>query len=921
MTTDDQHQKAPLLIGLGIFLAFWLLFAWFVADFISASQTRGLIQNESAAVDAQADNIAHNIDINLDHLHGIPSLVAKNEGVLAALTQRGAASLPSSLSAEQRKKTWSEDSRLIAIDSFLGLVGASLGADVVWVTDAAGDCVASSNVDKADSFVGTNYADRDYFRMAQAGKLGRQYAMGRKSDIPGLYFSAPITLDGRFAGVAVAKIDLPNLAHWVNQSDAFISDEFGIIILSRDKALEMRSLPNAAIAGLSREKRLARYKLADFLPLTINPWDNPRFSNLRHFGHESQALLLTSRQVKNEGIDVHAFKRLPEAADFDRKRWTLFLSIAVAGTLILFAFGVHRVYARIRKHAELRMAESASLLRAAIESTADGILVIDNNRHITTHNQRFADMWRVPPELLAAGQDAALLNFVLDQLEDPQHFMGKVMELYAHPENTSYDTIQFKDERIFERYSFPQRLGARVVGRVWSFRDITGHKQAEQKLAESQLQLQTIIENEPECVKLMSADGSVLQMNRAGLDMIGADTVEQVIGQRVLEIIEPAYRADFMALTRRVFEGESGNLEFEICGFKGAHRWLDTHAVPLRDTQGKITALLGVTRDITGRKLIEQALRNSRDELEEKVLERTADLQAANAALLVEKTHQEALITKLEEAQNQLLQSEKLASIGQLAAGVAHEINNPVGFVNSNLGTLQQYMNDLLRLLAAYEGIEGALTDEARGNLEQLKQEIDAAYLREDVGKLLSESMDGLRRVKRIVLDLKDFSHVDETEKQWANLEQGMESTLNVVWNELKYKTEVVKEYGEIPEIECIPSQLNQVFMNLLMNAAHAIEERGKITIRTGQDEGSVWVEVEDTGKGIAPEHLTRIFEPFFTTKPVGQGTGLGLSLSYGIVQKHGGRIEVKSELGKGTVFRVVLPQSLDSGNTLLETT
>ena len=190
-----------------------------------------------------------------------------------------------------------------------------------------------------------------------------------------------------------------------------------------------------------------------------------------------------------------------------------------------------------------------------------------------------------------------------------------------------------------------------------------------------------------------------------------------------------------------------------------------------------------------------------------------------------------------------------------------------------------------------------------------MKQQIDIAYMRKDVGNLLSESMEGLQRVKRIVQDLKDFSHMEKQEKQWANLEQGLDSTLNIVWNELKYKADVVKEYAGIPQIECIPAQLNQVFMNLLMNAVQAIENRGRITVRTGQEGDDVWVEVEDTGKGIKPEHLNRIFDPFFTTKPVGSGTGLGLSLSYNIVQEHGGRIEVKSEPDKGSVFRVVLPQ------------
>jgi len=158
------------------------------------------------------------------------------------------------------------------------------------------------------------------------------------------------------------------------------------------------------------------------------------------------------------------------------------------------------------------------------------------------------------------------------------------------------------------------------------------------------------------------------------------------------------------------------------------------------------------------------------------------------------------------------------------------------------------------------------------------------------------------------VQDLKDFSHVDEADKQWANLERGLDSTLNVARNEIKYKADVVKEYAGIPDIECIPSQLNQVFMNLIVNAAQAIGERGTITVRTGVEQQHVWVEVCDTGCGIPKDHLARIFDPFYTTKPVGQGTGLGLSLSYGIVQHHHGSIEVTSEPGQGSRFRVTLP-------------
>jgi signal transduction histidine kinase len=282
------------------------------------------------------------------------------------------------------------------------------------------------------------------------------------------------------------------------------------------------------------------------------------------------------------------------------------------------------------------------------------------------------------------------------------------------------------------------------------------------------------------------------------------------------------------------------------------------------------------------------------------------DRLAAQRMLQREKTEQDALIRKLEDAHNQLLQSEKMASIGQLAAGVAHEINNPIGFVSSNLTSLREYVNDLLRVVSAFEQSIEDPTQKAA--LQKLIKEVDLDFLREDVVSLMSECQDGIGRVRQIVQDLKDFSHVDHGEWVVSDLHKGLESTLNIVSNEIKYKATVERHFGKIPEIPCIGSQLNQVFMNLLVNAAHAIKDKGVITISSGAEEGWVWVAVADNGSGIAPENLKRIFDPFFTTKPVGKGTGLGLSLSYGIVQKHGGRIEVASELGKGTQFTVWLP-------------
>lgn len=262
-------------------------------------------------------------------------------------------------------------------------------------------------------------------------------------------------------------------------------------------------------------------------------------------------------------------------------------------------------------------------------------------------------------------------------------------------------------------------------------------------------------------------------------------------------------------------------------------------------------------------------------------------------------------LARMDAAQQQLLQSEKMAAIGQLAAGVAHEINNPVGFVNSNLGTLKTYMHRLLGVIEAYEQVEAGAD---RAVLEAARRTADLDFLRQDLPDLLAESQEGLSRVTKIVQDLKDFSRVDQADRQEADLNAALESTLNVVWNELKYKAEVVRELGDLPPVTCVPAQINQVFMNLLVNAAQAIEKTGRITLRSGRAGDAVWFEVEDTGKGMPEEIRRRVFEPFFTTKPVGKGTGLGLSISYDIIKKHGGQFEVRSEPGCGSCFRFTLP-------------
>jgi PAS domain S-box-containing protein len=272
-----------------------------------------------------------------------------------------------------------------------------------------------------------------------------------------------------------------------------------------------------------------------------------------------------------------------------------------------------------------------------------------------------------------------------------------------------------------------------------------------------------------------------------------------------------------------------------------------------------------------------------------------------------------------------VLQTEKMASIGQLAAGVAHEINNPMGFIHANLFQMTEYVADLRQVWTRVEVLLKAVASEdadtvgrAAAELTETATELDVGFLLQDLAKAIRESQEGSERIRHIVQDLRDFSHQDTGERVLADLNQCLDSTANIVWPMMKHVVVLSKHYGDLPPVPCYPMQLKQVFMNLLVNAYQAIEEVlgtrthldgvGTVTLTTAANDGGVWVEITDTGTGIAPDHIDRIFDPFFTTKKVGAGTGLGLSTSFNIVRRHGGTMHVESALGRGTTFRIQLP-------------
>jgi len=570
------------------------------------------------------------------------------------------------------------------------------------------------------------------------------------------------------------------------------------------------------------------------------------------------------------------------------------------------------------RHVQTSLLDVGRVLHQIIENNPVATFVIDAGHRVTHWNAACARLTGVDAYDLLGHSDAwkafypqprpLLADLIVDGCAQPEH-----ERFYS---GRSRPSTQI--EQAFEAEDFFPHLGGegrwlhftavplmdsqgRVVGAIETLLDMTRRRVAEEELRRHRDELEGVVADRT--AELLSTHHELEAfLENASVGIIATANQRIVRGNRKFsEIFQLEQRsahglptrlffcsdADHAELGRlaypRLSQGEPFSHEMELQTLKGQKLWVQLIAYvsnPSAPTAGTWWLL----QDRSEVRRVQHELQLNYERIKQ-----------TNA--------------RLEEAQNQLLQSEKMASIGQLAAGVAHEINNPVGFVSSNLGSLRRYVGSLLELLAFVERLDTqALPAASRQELATLSRTLDLDFIREDLPQLLDESEDGLLRVKKIVQDLKDFSRVDQADWQEADLNAGLDSTLNVVMNEVKYKAEVRKQYGRLPPVRCIAAQLNQVFMNLIVNAAHAIPERGEIVLATAAHGDWVSVEVRDDGCGMTQELQRRIFEPFFTTKPVGQGTGLGLSLSFSIVQKHGGRIELESNPGQGSCFRLWLP-------------
>jgi signal transduction histidine kinase len=484
----------------------------------------------------------------------------------------------------------------------------------------------------------------------------------------------------------------------------------------------------------------------------------------------------------------------------------------------------------------IEVEETLYYIKETLESTDDGLMVTDMDNKIKVYNQRFLELLEIPQKVINSKDFRKVYKLMLKHISDSKTFRDVTSELKGNPEAECFDIVETKKSLILEYYSKPQRIGEEIVGRVWSFRDITSKKWAENALKVAYISFNNILESSVDGIIVIDDDGRICYFNHAAESMF-QEKVDEMFSDI---IVFPITGDKIKEIEIERIEGGKGTAEMRIVETE----WEGKHA------------FLAMLRDITDRKQALEQLDRHRKNLEDEVKQRT----------------------------HELLQAEKMVALGQLVSGVAHEVNNPLAFIKSNTEFISDVLNELKE---QFIGVDiGAETFE-------------------EIEGLIKINIDGINRISAITNALKRFARPGSQDKSFNSVNQGIQDTLLLMGNKFKHRIEVKEDYGDIPLTLCNIEQLNQVFMNVFLNASEAMA-KGTVTIKTWCDDENVYINIADDGMGIPEEKIKQIFDPFFTTKD--SGTGLGLSLSYRIIQAHGGNIKVESRVSVGTIIKIEFP-------------
>lgn len=611
MKHQSTQSRYTLLLwsASGIALVLWLGTSWLVTDYIMTSRIAALVREKTAAINLQADNTANNIFHHLNKLHGIPSLVSRDTDVLRALSRFGAGTYPKSLNVERRKEAWSKNVRLKTVSRYLNLVNTSLGLDVVYIINAFGDCIASSNADKPDSFVGSNYASREYFRVAMEGKPWHQYAMGKVSNIPGLFFSAPIVNEGHIVGVVTTKINLPELPQWVNLANAFIADQYGVIILASDAKLEMHALPDAALVGLSREARRTRYKREEFPVLGIKSWPGQLDTSLRRFDEENHPVILTDRMLAKDDISIHVFRRIPEIAAMAQEQLIQFMLLAISGSLAILFIRSRTAFDHIRKQTELSLRTSEESLRESQIIAGLGSYVLDIHSALWEGSDMLERLFGIDKayDHSASGWQALIhpddRTMMDDYLRNEVLGQGKAFD-------KEYRIIRQNDQAmrwvyglgklVFDTQGHPLKMHGTI-------QDITERKQAEQTAMDERNFSNTLIASQPDLFFVLDSAGRYIRWNDKVRDILGySDT--QIAATNALDTVHEADRPAVAQKIQEAFEQGTATIVARLVTKTGIR---DYSFKATRADTAKGKYLIGIGTDITERMQAESELRES----------------------------------------------------------------------------------------------------------------------------------------------------------------------------------------------------------------------------------------------------------------------------------------------------------------------